>query len=198
MCASSCKDKHQAILSATLKLLATKGFHGFSIKQLAAEAGVAAGTVYLYFKDKDELIVSLHSNIISTVADAIFESHDTTLPLEQQYRELCIRLWQFCLNNKCMTLCKPQFDHLPENVLDDLYQDTWRQLQPLSDLYEQGRKQGILKNLPNDVLSSFGIEPYVNLAGQQLRGTIKISPDDLNTMLDASWNAISISKIETQ
>ncbi len=97
-----------------------------------------------------------------------------------------------------MTLCKPQFDHLPENVLDDLYQDTWRQLQPLSDLYEQGRKQGILKNLPNDVLSSFGIEPYVNLAGQQLRGTIKISPDDLNTMLDASWNAISTSKIETQ
>ncbi|MEX0614479.1 MAG: TetR/AcrR family transcriptional regulator, partial [Methylophaga sp.] len=36
--------KRDAILNATLELLASSGFHGFSIKQLAAKAGVATGT----------------------------------------------------------------------------------------------------------------------------------------------------------
>ncbi len=198
MCASSCKDKHQAILSATLKLLASKGFHGFSIKQLASEAGVATGTIYLYFKDKDELIANLHSDIIKTVASAMFKNHDTSLPIKAQYHRMCINLWEFCIKNQCITLCKPQFDHLPQNVLRDLYDDTWSQLNPVKELYEKGRQQGVLKSLPNDVLLSFSIEPFVNLAGEQLRNTVNISADDLNTMLEASWDAISTSTIETQ
>lgn len=198
MSASSCKDKHQAILAATLKLLAAKGFHGFSIKQLAAEAGVAAGTVYLYFKDKDELITHLHSDIIKTVAAAMFENHDASLSIKAQHRQMSINLWNFCLDNQCITLCKPQFDHLPQNVLRDLHADTWSHLKPIKDLYEKGRQQGILKSLPNDVLISFSFEPLVNLAGQLLLETIDISADELNLMLEASWDAISISTIETQ
>ncbi|WP_040576096.1 TetR/AcrR family transcriptional regulator [Methylophaga thalassica] len=198
MCASSCKDKHQAILSASLKLLAEKGFHGFSIKQLSNEAGVAAGTIYLYFKDKDALIADLHSTIISAVAKAIFKNKNGALPIKDQHRQMCLNLWQFCLENESITLCKPQFDHLPMDVLHHLYDDTWSQLKPIAELYEQGRQQGVLKNLPDDVLSAFSFEPIVNLAGQQLRRTIDITNDDLNTMLEASWSAISTSTIETQ
>ena len=60
----STSDKRILILRAALELLASCGFHGFSMKQLAERAGVAAGTLYLYFRDREELIRQLHLEII--------------------------------------------------------------------------------------------------------------------------------------
>lgn len=194
MCASSCKDKHEAIQSATLKLLAEKGFHGFSIKQVATEAGVAAGTIYLYFKDKDALISDLHFMLVESVAQATFIDHDSSLPIRQQYQKICANIWQHCLSNEAMTLCKAQFDHLPVDILQTAYSNLWgNQFLPLAKLYEQGRQQGLFKPLPNDVLCSFSLEPIINLAGQQIIGLINITDNQLKSIFNASWEAISIS-----
>jgi len=49
-------DKRQAILAAASKRFSTYGFHETKMEQVAEEAGVAKGTVYLYFKDKNTLL----------------------------------------------------------------------------------------------------------------------------------------------
>src|SRR5687768_3738132 len=82
-------DKRFLILRATLHLLAHYGFHGFSMKHLADEAGVAAGTLYLYFKDRDDLIRQLHQEIIKSFAHHVLVGHDPDQPLQQQYFTIC-------------------------------------------------------------------------------------------------------------
>jgi TetR/AcrR family transcriptional regulator, fatty acid metabolism regulator protein len=52
-------DKRERILNAAVRVLAKKGFHSTRISEVAKAAGVADGTIYLYFKSKDELLVSL-------------------------------------------------------------------------------------------------------------------------------------------
>jgi len=52
-------DKFAAILDAAQAVIARQGYQGAQISRIAAEAGVAAGTVYLYFKNKPDLLVSL-------------------------------------------------------------------------------------------------------------------------------------------
>lgn len=52
-------DKHQRILDAAIKIFAVKGFFQAKVSEIAREAGVADGTVYLYFKNKDELLISI-------------------------------------------------------------------------------------------------------------------------------------------
>jgi TetR/AcrR family fatty acid metabolism transcriptional regulator len=52
-------DKYATILDAAQVVFADRGYHGAQISKVAAEAGVAAGTVYLYFKNKPDLLVSL-------------------------------------------------------------------------------------------------------------------------------------------
>jgi TetR/AcrR family fatty acid metabolism transcriptional regulator len=52
-------DKYAAILEAAQTVIARQGYHSAQISKIAAEAGVAAGTVYLYFKNKPDLLVSL-------------------------------------------------------------------------------------------------------------------------------------------
>lgn len=49
-------DKRDAILQAAAKRFSTNGFHETKVEQIAEDAGVAKGTVYLYFKDKNNLL----------------------------------------------------------------------------------------------------------------------------------------------
>src|SRR5579884_4025689 len=52
-------DKRERILNAAVRVFAKKGFHAARVSEVAKAAGVADGTIYLYFKSKDELLVSL-------------------------------------------------------------------------------------------------------------------------------------------
>jgi TetR/AcrR family transcriptional regulator, fatty acid metabolism regulator protein len=50
-------DKYHRILEAAVKVFAKQGFYETTIAQIAREAGVADGTIYLYFKNKDDILV---------------------------------------------------------------------------------------------------------------------------------------------
>lgn len=52
-------DKRTAILSAATRVFARSGFFNAQVADVAREAGVAAGTVYLYFRNKDDLLTSI-------------------------------------------------------------------------------------------------------------------------------------------
>src|SRR2546426_11081566 len=52
-------DKRAAILRAAIDVFAGRGFFNAQVADVARAAGVAAGTVYLYFRSKDDLLVSI-------------------------------------------------------------------------------------------------------------------------------------------
>jgi TetR/AcrR family fatty acid metabolism transcriptional regulator len=52
-------DKREAILKAATQVFARRGFFQAQVADIARAAGVAAGTVYLYFRSKDDLLVSI-------------------------------------------------------------------------------------------------------------------------------------------
>ncbi len=56
---SPATDKRELILRAAIKLFANRGFFHAQVADVAREAGIAAGTVYLYFENKDDLLISI-------------------------------------------------------------------------------------------------------------------------------------------
>ncbi len=52
-------DKYQAIIDAAIKVIARHGYHQAQVSRIAREAQVADGTIYLYFKNKDDILISL-------------------------------------------------------------------------------------------------------------------------------------------
>jgi TetR/AcrR family transcriptional regulator, fatty acid metabolism regulator protein len=63
-------DKGDAILKAATRIFARNGFFQSQVADVARDAGVAAGTVYLYFRSKDDLLISLFER---TMREAIAE-----------------------------------------------------------------------------------------------------------------------------
>lgn len=184
-------DKRQVIFKATVELLASFGFHGFSIKQLASKAGVATGTIYLYFEDRDTLIKELHLDIWRHFAEAMLAGHDPSESLPEQHQKLCSNLWYFSINNPCILLSKAQFDHLPPDVLRSQREAAWTLFEPLIRFFQSGRDSGLIKHLPDDVLGSLSFEPYVFLARQHVLGMIMIDQICLDQIIQASWDAIA-------
>jgi TetR/AcrR family fatty acid metabolism transcriptional regulator len=69
-------DKRERILDAAVRVFAKKGFHATRVSEVAKAAGVADGTIYLYFKSKDELLVSLFEDRV----EKLLEFLETELP----------------------------------------------------------------------------------------------------------------------
>src|SRR5688500_19561603 len=64
-------DKRERILDAAERVFARVGFFAARVTEIAKEAGVADGTIYLYFKSKDDLLISLFETRMKQVNDEL-------------------------------------------------------------------------------------------------------------------------------
>ncbi|MBA3819609.1 MAG: TetR/AcrR family transcriptional regulator [Deltaproteobacteria bacterium] len=78
-------DKRSRILAAAERVFARRGFFASRVSEIAKEAGVADGTIYLYFKSKDDLLISLFENRMKEVNEALHAAvaGASTSPVEQ-------------------------------------------------------------------------------------------------------------------
>jgi TetR/AcrR family transcriptional regulator, fatty acid metabolism regulator protein len=80
-------DKHQAILRAAIKIFAENGYFNSKISEIAAKAGVADGTVYLYFKNKEDILHSIFDRAMGEfIAEGRRELADIDQPAEKLKR----------------------------------------------------------------------------------------------------------------
>jgi TetR/AcrR family fatty acid metabolism transcriptional regulator len=79
--------KRDRILQAAERVFASKGFYGAKVSDIAGVAGVADGTIYLYFKSKDDLLISLFEaqmdRVLSELRSAVGEGVDATEKLRR-------------------------------------------------------------------------------------------------------------------
>ncbi|MFZ5813981.1 MAG: TetR/AcrR family transcriptional regulator [Bacillota bacterium] len=84
-------DKFAAILDAAQQVIAEQGYHNAQISRIAREAGVAAGTVYLYFKNKPDLLVCLFRERLKMLIE---ESREAMVGVEDPREKLRLAIQQ--------------------------------------------------------------------------------------------------------
>jgi len=67
--AAGTSDKEARILGAAVRVFARQGYHGSTMAAVARDAGVATGTIYLYFERKQDLLVTLFQRHLSEYMD---------------------------------------------------------------------------------------------------------------------------------
>lgn len=93
------------ILESALQVFSERGYHGASVSDLVAAAGVARGTFYLYFDSKDavfrelldELLAHLRSNVVGV------DMSPGARPFEEQLVETVARILRTVENNRALT-----------------------------------------------------------------------------------------------
>lgn len=80
--------KYAAILDAAEHVIAQQGYHAAQISRIAAEAGVAAGTVYLYFKNKADLLICLFRERLKLLIEEMRTSVDSARDPREKIRRV--------------------------------------------------------------------------------------------------------------
>ncbi len=86
MISQSKMDKQKELLAAALKLFVEFGFHGTATSKIAKEAGVANGTLFHYYKTKDDLIMSLYIAIKMQMSDEVEQLIDRNADFKTQFK----------------------------------------------------------------------------------------------------------------
>lgn len=82
------RDKRQAILTAARELFASQGYEETTIAEIARAAGMAVGTVYLYFQNKHDILVDVCLALNAEVAQVIQSPAILALPLQEVPRAI--------------------------------------------------------------------------------------------------------------
>ena len=85
-------DKKERIFEAAHEILGEQGFYGLSIAMVAKKAKVAAGTIYRYFSDKDDLVRQLYLHTILKCHPQIMEGVQIEEVSYRQYRRLWLNI----------------------------------------------------------------------------------------------------------
>lgn len=92
-------DKRQAIVDAAMELFTTVGYETTTISDVSKKAGVAVGTVYLYFKNKQELLYGVKDDFETTFVGYMQNPELQAIPHHLRARPLM---------EACFTLCAQQ------------------------------------------------------------------------------------------
>src|SRR5215216_1401395 len=83
-------DKPQQIIEAALRVFAQKGYFNSRVSDIAREAGIAAGTIYLYFDTKEEILITLFRDkmaaFVEALRKAIGDEHDAVAKVRRLVR----------------------------------------------------------------------------------------------------------------
>ena len=90
----------QSLQDAAMRVIARKGIAAATMQDIAEEAGVAKGTIYLYFKDRDELVDTTFENAITQLHERIDSAMEVHATFEAKFRAALLTLFAFFRDNR--------------------------------------------------------------------------------------------------
>lgn len=107
--------KVELVKQRAKELLVKDGFEGFSVNNLAKVCGISVATLYIYYKDKDDLIVKIASEEMNKMTSAIFKDFDPEAGFEAGMRIQWKNRYRYMIKN-------PQSAPLLEQLRSSTYQ----------------------------------------------------------------------------
>ncbi|MCA0446934.1 MAG: TetR/AcrR family transcriptional regulator [Bacteroidetes bacterium] len=182
-------DKKQAILSAMLKLITENGFHATPMSLVATEAGVAAGTIYHYFANKDQLISELYSHLKQKMGIALLQDENLSLAYPYRFSLFWKNLFTFFIENPVEFKFLEQYSNSPF-ISTETRDDNQVFYKPVIDFLADGIAEGHLRPLPLEFLVESLFGHVVTAAKFHLAGTQEITGDLLDSVVKSSWDSV--------
>jgi TetR/AcrR family transcriptional repressor of multidrug resistance operon len=176
------ENKEEAIRQRAIEMIVAKGFDGLSMQKLAKEAGVSPATIYIYYKDRDDLIVQLWVGEMKKMVEATLEGFDPSMSFEDGLRVQWTNRAKFCMED-------PNGLHFMEQIKYSPYHEVCsKKMDPqfisvMGEFVHNAIRRKELVKLPLEVYWSVAFAPLyqlvrMHMAGRGLRGTEKFVLDE--------------------
>lgn len=157
-------SKAQDILIATLDEVEAVGLAGLSIEAVARRAGVASGTIYTYFRNKEALLDALYRH--TKARFMAFVPRDEGLPVRAAFSAMVAAFIDYLIANNRELVFMGQMVNSPY-LTDDTRMTVALGTRPLTALLERGKAEHLLKDMDTAWMLAFlngAVRDMTNLA----------------------------------
>jgi TetR/AcrR family fatty acid metabolism transcriptional regulator len=139
-------EKYHRIINAATKVFAKKGFFQAKVSDIAKEAQVADGTIYLYFDNKDDILISLFEEqmkvVLENMIEQVSEEKDAIKKIE---RFALTHLKLIELNKNMAEIIQVELRQSSKFMKDYKNDKFMRYLNLIGDVIKEGQEKGIFK-----------------------------------------------------
>ncbi|WP_321507142.1 TetR/AcrR family transcriptional regulator [uncultured Methanoregula sp.] len=144
-------DKQEAILDAALRLFTKRGFFGTPTSLISKEAGVATGTLFFYFKTKEELIDTLYLRVKAEAAQAMCRDLEEEPDAKAKLNRLGRNAIAWGMEHPEKMKFMEYFAHSPF-VSSTAQEEGMSRFLFLMDLIDQGIREGSIRDCDKKLL----------------------------------------------
>jgi AcrR family transcriptional regulator len=185
-------DKRNDIMRAALELIAQQGFHGAPMSEISEKAGVATGTIYRYFENKEVIIKELSQELEEKINEHIQKGYPVEQSLRERFLFLLRELLRYFIKNPLYFSYMEQYFNSPYGI--SLHRERLlgksNNHDILMDIFDQGIEQQILKELPKAVLFSLAFGSMIILMRDHILGFVTLDDSLIKQVTEACWDAI--------
>ncbi|HKK98620.1 MAG TPA: TetR/AcrR family transcriptional regulator [Desulfotignum sp.] len=185
--------KPDLILDAALHLFAENGFHSAPMSRLAAMAGVGVGSIYRYFKDKDQLVHAVFKHVDQALTTVLTASFDPDLSDREQLIQMLTHLIQYLHAHPREFRFLEQYYHSPYGLEKKRakisLEDKNKLPAPLRKFFF-GELDDSVKKLPWPVYQALIFGPVTYLMRDSLTGLVTLDDDMVQSLTRSCWDAL--------
>lgn len=153
--AGSPPEKHQRILDAAIEVIAENGFHGSRVSEIAARAGVADGTIYLYFKNKEQILMdALDTAFQSFIARARAELARHSDPRQRLRRLAELHLQALGANRSLAVVFQTELRQSAKFLAEFSQRDMKSYFELVRETVREGQQQGVFRSDVSDLIAA--------------------------------------------
>lgn len=182
-------SKRDDILEATLDLISEKGIQGSPMSLIAEKAGAGMGTIYNYFKSKEELIGALYMRLKQDEAEYMLKEYKQGLPVRQVFFLFWTNIFKYFISKAREFQVLNQICQAP--VIDQETRDQGiMYFSELIHLYAEGQRQEVFKagDVSQQIYFTFGA--LMNLAQHHIAGDTVMDDAAIERAVTSAWDAI--------
>jgi AcrR family transcriptional regulator len=140
------KDIHKVdlIYKSSLELIRTDGIAGLTMSKLARRAGLATGTLYIYFKSKEELLNTLYLKLNAESAERFMMGYDPEVSLQSSLKKVWLNYLKHRIEHYDESIFLEQYYRSPFISKDHL-EKAESMKTPVHSLIRRGKEEGFIR-----------------------------------------------------
>ena len=182
------EQKKDALFKATIKMVNEIGFAASSVSKIAKTAGVSPSTLYVFFQNKEDLLVCTYVEIKDRLFHSVMEEFNPDLPIRDVVKGVWFKTYDHIRTHADEFDYMEQFANSPFSALVDrqALEEKWR---PIREVIQRGIEQKIIKNADMEILAAYLFYPVYRLANFRVCSG-EMDDQSLELAFDMAWDAV--------
>lgn len=188
----SYNNTQKAVLEATLQLISHKELQATSMSLISKESGISVGSIYYYFKSKEEIVNELYIAVVKESTKAVLKDFYIDAPIRTRFEQAWEQLIHISMDHPECFQFMEQYSFSPyieSETKKKAAEANW--CGPLATLYKEAIQSNLFINLDPQLMVQMHYGSIVYLLKAYFQNSISLTDDLIKSVILSCWNSAS-------